>query len=85
MAEEQLSAFTAKVQEDPALQNALRAATSADQVVAIAADHGFTITTDDLTPPDVDVSDAELQEAAGGEYYVLTYVHRHTAAVFCGW
>ncbi|MEI6623518.1 MAG: Nif11-like leader peptide family natural product precursor [Actinomycetes bacterium] len=66
VAEEQLSAFTAHMQEDPALQDDLKAATSAEQALAIAADHWFAFTTDDLALPDAGVPDAELEEAAGG-------------------
>ena len=66
MSEEQLKAFLEKVQGDTGLQQKLQAATDADAVVEIAQASGFVISADDVTKAQEEVSDAELEEAAGG-------------------
>ena len=66
MSEEQLKAFLEKVQGDTSLQNKLKAATNADAVVEIAKASGFVISADDLKKAQSEVSDAELEAAAGG-------------------
>ena len=66
MSEEQLKAFLEKVQGDTSLQNKLKAATDADGVVEIAKASGFVISADDVKKAQSEVSDAELEAAAGG-------------------
>ncbi|WP_413358816.1 Nif11-like leader peptide family natural product precursor [Prochlorococcus sp. MIT 1201] len=64
MSEEQLKAFLAKVQSDASLQEQLKAE-GADPV-AIAKAAGFTITIEDLQADQQNLSDQELEGAAGG-------------------
>ena len=66
MSEEQLKAFLEKVKADTSLQEKLKAAGDADAVLAIAKEAGFSISADDLKNAQSDVSDAELEAAAGG-------------------
>ena len=66
MSEEQLKAFLEKVKTDTSLQEKLKAATNADAVVEIAKNAGFVISADDLKKAQSEVSDAELEAAAGG-------------------
>ena len=64
MSEEQLKAFLAKVQADTSLQEQLEEE-GADPV-AIAKAAGFAITTEDLKTARQNLSDQELEGAAGG-------------------
>ena len=64
MSEEQLKAFIAKVQEDTKLQEHLKAE-GADHV-AIAKAAGFVFTNEHLKTYRQNLSDAELESAAGG-------------------
>ncbi len=66
MSEEQLKAFLEKLQGDTSLQKKLKAAADADAVTAIAKEAGFSISADDLTKAQSELSDAELESAAGG-------------------
>ena len=66
MSEEQLKAFLEKVKADTSLQEKLKAASDADAVVAIAKEAGFSISADDLKKAQSELSDAELEAAAGG-------------------
>ena len=66
MSEEQLKAFLEKVKGDTTLQEQLKAATNADAVVEIAKASGFVISADDLKKAQSEVSDEELEAAAGG-------------------
>ncbi len=69
MSEEQLKAFIAKAQANTSLQEQLKAE-SAD-VVAIAKAAGFSITTEDLNSHTQDLSDEELEGAAGGNVCIF--------------
>ena len=69
MSEEQLKSFLQKVQGDTSLQEKLKAAADQDAVLAIAKDAGFSISPDDLKKAQAEVSDAELEAAAGGIYF----------------
>ena len=74
MSEEQLKAFLEKVKLDTSLQNKLKAATDADGVVEIAKASGFVISADDVTKAQEEVSDAELEAAAGGKgYWIIRF------------
>ena len=69
MSEEQLNAFLEKVKADTSLQEKLKAAASPEAAVEIAKDAGFSITTEDIQSiqsATVELSDAELEGAAGG-------------------
>ena len=66
MSEEQLKAFLEKVKGGTTLQEQLKAATDADAVVEIAKASGFVISADDLKKAQSEVSDEELENAAGG-------------------
>lgn len=58
-------ALIARLEMDGAFRTAFASATSAQEAVAIAARHGITVTVDDVTMPERDLSDAELEGAAG--------------------
>ena len=64
MSDEQLKAFIAKAQADTSLQEQLNA--EGADVVAIAKATGFSITTEDLKEHRHNLSDHELEGAAGG-------------------
>ena len=66
MSEEQLKAFLEKVKADTSLKEKLKAASDADDVVAIAKEAGFKISAEDLKNTKVEVSDEELEGASGG-------------------
>ena len=66
MSEEQLKAFLEKVKGDTTLQEQLKAVADADAVVEIAKAAGFVIFADDLKKAQAEVSDEELENAAGG-------------------
>ena len=66
MSEEQLKAFLEKVKGDTNLQEKLKAATDVDAVLSIAKEAGFSISAEDLTKAQSEVSDDELEGAAGG-------------------
>ena len=66
MSEEQLKAFLEKVKGDTSLQEKLKAAADSDAVLAIAKEVGFMISADDLTKAQSEISDRELEGAAGG-------------------
>ena len=84
MSEEQLNAFLEKVKSDNSLQEKLNGAADADAVVAIAKDAGFTITVEDIqsTRNSSEVSDVELENAAGG--YGRCFDHRVAVIVNTG-
>ena len=64
MTQEQLNAFIAKVQADTSLQEQLKAE-GADPI-AIAKATGFAISTEDLKANPQDLSQRDLESAAGG-------------------
>ncbi|MDB4677228.1 Nif11-like leader peptide family natural product precursor [Synechococcus sp. AH-551-B05] len=66
MSEEQLKAFLEKVKGDTSLQEKLKAALDANAVAAIAKEAGFSISADDLTNAQSELSDQELEGVAGG-------------------
>lgn len=71
MSEEQLKAFMEAVKADEALKAKLKEAKSAADVVGIAKQTGFTFSAEELESAQKaerdGVSDAELENAAGGE------------------
>ena len=72
MSEEQLKAFLEKVKGDTSLQEKLMAAADADAVAAIAKEAGFSISVDDLTKGQSEISDEELEGVAGGGVFFST-------------
>ena len=66
MSEEQLKAFLEKVKADTSLQEKLNGASDADAVVAIAKEEGFMISAEDLKTAQSEISEEELEGAAGG-------------------
>ena len=69
MSDEQLNAFLEKVKGDSSLQERLEGAASPQAGIEIAKDAGFSITAEDIQSMQsatVDVSDEELEGAAGG-------------------
>ena len=68
MSEEQLKAFMEKAQGDTSLQEKLKAAADADAVTAIAKEAGFSISADDLTQAQLQLSEEELEGVAGGVF-----------------
>ena len=74
MSEEQLKTFLEKVQGDTNLQEKLKAASDSDAVLAIAKEAGFAISTEDLKGHPQDLSQSELESAAGATCDILTAV-----------
>ena len=70
MSEEQLKAFLEKVKADTSLQEQLNAAADSN-AVAIAKEAGFSIFVDDLTKAQSELSEEELEGAAGGAQCML--------------
>ena len=70
MLEDQLKAFLEKVKGDTSLQEKLKAAADVDAALAIAKEAGFSISADDVRN---EISDSELERAAGGEYECLCH------------
>ena len=66
MSEEQVKAFLEKVKADTSLQEKLKAAADANAVAAIAKEAGFSISADDLTNAQSELSDVDLEGVAGG-------------------
>ena len=82
MSEEQLSAFLEKVKADTSLQERVKAAASPEAAIDIAKAAGFSITAEDiqsLQSPTAELSDEELEGAAGGRgcpgYYLTLQFH----------
>jgi len=66
MSEEQLKAFLEAVKADAGLQEKLKAAGTADAVVAIAKQAGFVISTEELNKAGTGISEGELEAIFGG-------------------
>ena len=68
MSGEQLSAFLAKLKDDAELQEKLKAASDAEDVVAIAKAADFVISAEAVNAlnQEKDLSDEELENLAGG-------------------
>ena len=67
MSQEQLKAFLDKVKGDAALQEKLKGAKSPEEAIAIAKEARFTITVEDIQNGESEMSDDELEQAAGGD------------------
>ena len=71
MSEEQFNAFIKKVKADTIFQEKLKQAASPEAALEIAKSAGFSITAEDIQsmqPETVELSDDELEGAAGGGY-----------------
>ena len=66
MSEEQLKAFLEKLKSDTELQEKLKAAGSNEAAIEIAKAAGFSITAEDMQSSTIELSDEELEGAAGG-------------------
>ena len=66
MSEDQLKAFLEMLKGDTSLQEKLQAAADSDAVLAIATEAGFSVSADDLAKAQSEISDSELESAAGG-------------------
>ena len=79
MSQEQLKAFLEKVKGDTSLQEKLKAAASPEAVIEIAKEAGFSITAEDIQSMQsatAELSDEELEGAAGGYSYISCIVCR---------
>ena len=75
MSEEQLKAFLGKVKADTSLQEKLKAAADSDAVLAIAKEAGFMISADELKKAQSEISEEELESAAGGRLEAKSGCH----------
>lgn len=67
MGEEQRQALARLFAEDEAFKAAMAAATSVEDAVNIAGEHGVDASVEDFTPPDgEELSDPELETVSGG-------------------
>ena len=66
MTQEQLTAFIANAKGNTSLQGQLKAAADTNAVAAIAKEAGFSISADDLTKAQSELSEEELEGVAGG-------------------
>ena len=72
MGEVQRQALARLFAEDEAFRSAIRAATSVEDAVRIAGEHGVTVSAEDLAPPEgAQLSDAELELASGGTAFQI--------------
>ena len=69
MSEEQLKAFWEAIQSDQALQQKLQGVSDPGAIVVIAKEAGFTISAEELQSAQVELSDEQLDGAAGGRQY----------------
>lgn len=69
-----LAGFTAALAADDTLRDQVQRARSAQAVIDLAAEHGYTLTADDLPSAPVDgvLSDADLDSVAGGWISLIT-------------
>ena len=66
MSEDQLKAFIEKVKGDTNLQEKLKGAADSDAVLAIAKEKGLMISAEDLKKAQSEISEEEMEGAAGG-------------------
>ena len=84
MSEEQLKTFLEKVKADTSLQEKLKAAASPEAGLEIAKEAGFSITSEDIQTMQSatgEVSDRELEEAAGGLTVIAGALQEHNNAI----
>ena len=66
MSEQQFKVFLEKVKGDTSLQEELKAAADNNAIAAIAKEAGFSISADDLTKAQSELSEEELEGVAAG-------------------
>ena len=76
MSEEQLKAFWDAIQSDSALQQKLQGVTDLGAIVDIAKEAGFTISVEELEQAQKELSDEQLDGAAGGFCHPFTQSQR---------
>ena len=79
MTQEQLTAFLANAKGNTSLQEKLKAAADVNAVAAIAQEAGFSISANDLKTAQSEISEEELEGAAGGHIpsgFVASYKGR---------
>ena len=69
MSEEQIKAFWEAIQSDQALQQKLQGVNDPGAIVDIAKEAGFTISAEEVQTAQVELSDEQLDGAAGGRQY----------------
>ena len=74
MLEEQLKGFWEAIQQDHALQQKLQGVNDPSAIVDIAKEAGFTISVEELEKAQVELSDEQLDGAAGG--FSVVFSHR---------
>ena len=83
MTEDQLKAFLEKAQGDDSLQEKLKTAADANAVAAIAKEAGYSISADDLTMAQLELSDYELERVTGGVKGDLTLFETWEQHMMC--
>ena len=73
MLEEQLKGFWEAIQQDQALQQKLQGVNDPGAIVDIAKEAGFTISVEELEKAQVELSDEQLDGAAGGFCHIFTH------------
>ena len=68
MTDNQMQALLAACEADPELTAAIKSAQTVEALIAVAAEHGFTIVPEDLVAlsGESDLSDRDLEQASGG-------------------
>ena len=86
MSEEQLKAFMEAVEADAALQEKVQTEANryADAVVAVAKEAGFGITAEDVKRAQLEISEDDLEDVAGGTRSVKMLFNEITEFCTCG-
>jgi predicted ribosomally synthesized peptide with nif11-like leader len=71
MSQQSLKQFSAALESDPALHSKIQAAKSAEEMISIAAQHGHSLTLEELKTTsafssEAELADADLADVAGG-------------------
>lgn len=70
MSSSQLKNFLEALKLDAALRQRIQEASDNADIVAIASDAGYAISMDDLTGAEAELSDEDLENAAGGSSFL---------------
>lgn len=88
MSEDQLRALLAKLNDDPVLQERLKAASDLDTAIGMAKEAGFDVSKADWlrhqANQTLELSDQELEEASGGTLTLGTCLLPAVSLFFCG-
>lgn len=76
MSEEQLKAFLNKVEAEISLQQKLTTAASVEALVAIAAELGFSFSSEDLKKAQIALSEEELADIHGGSGSIASFFEK---------